>query len=115
MSVLKPGQGESPVSLLMHDGAVVGEPPKTEEELERFLHTWVEPTWKPGGDVEEGVMWLKEVAKISYAEALAALHAKNPRIYDKLAFQTWGNGYGETIKQFQQVDLLDALQKAVGK
>ena len=98
--------------MLKRDGVVIGTPPKSKEELDAFLHAWIEPTWRGNPDnVEEGVMWLKEVAKISYAEALATLHARNPRMYEQLAFSTWGNGYGETMKQFE-TDLLEALQKA---
>lgn len=100
--------------MLMHERAIVGSPPKSEEELKNFLGSWIVPTW--GGkqeDLDYGVMWLSDVAKISYSEALAALYTENPRIYDSLAFFVWGNGYAERAKNFK-VDLLKALQEAAG-
>jgi len=102
--------------MLMHDGAIVGLPPKSEEELNTFLHTWVEPTWAFSSNkqdvLEDNVMWLATVAHTSYMKTLATLYARNPRVYEQLAFSLWGNGYAETLKQ-HQINLLETLQKAV--
>jgi len=102
--------------MLMLDGAIIGRPPQSEEQLNKFIHDWIEPTWKyeKFDNIEQGIVWLSRVANISQAEAIATLYDRNPRIYEQLAFSMWGNGYGETMKQFK-TDLLKALQEAADK